>query len=168
MTAHPSTTFELRGQFCGFIRTLLGKKRMVLRAEGEEHFLKVEKELRHRMKHALAPGSEIVVSGQELLGDRKRVVSNVHLITPAGPVACAICPIRVCTKKTCWRNGGKELLQALEGSIARGGLADEVQLEGVHCLDHCKRGPNAEWQGHVFHHCTPRDAERIVERAGGK
>ena len=40
--------FELRGQFCGFIRTLLGKRRLVLRAGEEEHFLKVEKALRHR------------------------------------------------------------------------------------------------------------------------
>jgi len=168
MTTHLATHFELRGQFCGFIRTLLGKRRMVVRVEGEEHFLKVEKELRHRLKHALTPGSEILVSGHESPGDRKRVVSNVHLITPEGPVACATCPIRVCTKKTCWRNGGKELWEALEGSIARRELATEVQLEGVHCLDHCKRGPNAEWQGHDFHHCTPRDAERIVDRANGK
>lgn len=168
MTTHPATHFELRGQFRGFIRSLLGRRRMVLRVGAEEHFLKVEKELRNRLKDVLAPGAEILVSGHERPGDRKRVVSSVHFMTPEGPVTCATCPIRVCTKKTCWRNGGKELWQALEGIIAQRGLADEVQLEGVRCLDHCKRGPNAEWQGHDFHHCTPRDAERIVERASGK
>jgi hypothetical protein len=168
MTSDPANHFELRGRFCGFIRTLLGKRRMVVRADGEEHFLKVEKELRERLKHTLSPGVEILVSGHERPGDGKRVISNVHFITPEGPVACATCPVRVCTKKTCWRNGGKELWQALEANIAHHGLADEVQLEGVHCLDHCKRGPNAEWQGHDFHHCTPRDAERIVSRAAGK
>ncbi|HSI10745.1 MAG TPA: (2Fe-2S) ferredoxin domain-containing protein [Chthoniobacter sp.] len=160
--------FELRGQFCGFIRTLLGKRRLVLRMGDEEHFLKVEKALRHRLKHSLMPGTEILVSGHARSGDGKREVSNVHILTPEGPVACATCPIRVCTKKTCWRNGGKELWDALENTIAQHGLADEVQIEGVNCLDHCKRGPNAEWQGHDFHHCTTRDAERIVAQATGK
>lgn len=168
MTAHPPTPFELRGEYCGFIRTMLGKKRMVLRIGSEEHFLKVEKALRHRLKNALTPGTEVLVSGHERAGDRKRVVSNVHVFTAEGPVACATCPIRVCTKNKCWHAGGKELWQALEDTIARRGLMEEVQLEGVHCLDHCKRGPNAEWQGHDFHHCTPRDAERIVGRAAGK
>jgi hypothetical protein len=145
---------------------------MVLRIGKEDHFLKVEKELRHRLKTALTPGSEILVSGPE--ADEhgrpvcKRVVSDVRLMTPHGPVACARCPIRVCTKKTCWRNGGQELWQALEGTLTRRGLTDAVPLEGVHCLDHCKRGPNAEWQGHDFHHCTLRDAERIVATAAGK
>jgi len=168
MTTDPATHFELRGQFCGFIRTLLGKRRMVVRADGEEHFLKMEKELRERLKHTLSPGVEILVSGHERPADGRRVVSNVHFITPEGPVACATCPVRVCTKKTCWRNGGKELWEAMEASIAHHGLAEEVQLEGVHCLDHCNRGPNAEWQGHNFHHCTPRDAERIITRAAGQ
>lgn len=162
MSSPSSTTFELRGLFCGFIRTLLGKRRMVLRVAQEEHFLKVEKELRNRLKTALFPGSEIVVSGHERPGDQKRVVSEVKLMTADGAVACTQCPIRVCTKKTCWRNGGKELWQALEETLTRNGLTGVVPLEGVHCLDHCKHGPNAEWQGHDFHHCSPKDAEQIV------
>ncbi len=164
MSSHLSTQFELRGAYCGFIRTLLGKKRMVLRIGQEEHFLKVEKELRHRLKGTLTPGTEILVLGHERPGDQKRVVEEVKRLTADGPVACAVCPIRVCTKKNCWRNGGKELWQALEESLAQHGLTDAVPLEGVDCLDHCKRGPNAEWQGHDFHYCRPRDAERIVEK----
>jgi hypothetical protein len=162
MSSSPATSFELRGQFCGFVRTLLGRRRMVLRVDKVEHFLKVDKELRHRLKTALTPGSEILVLGHERPGDKKRVVDEVKLMTPEGPVACAVCPIRVCTKKNCWRNGGKELWEALEVTLARQGLTGAIPLEGVHCLDHCKRGPNAEWQGRDFHHCTPRDSERIV------
>ncbi|MEP6668746.1 MAG: (2Fe-2S) ferredoxin domain-containing protein [Chthoniobacter sp.] len=172
MASPVPTHFELHGEFCGFIRTLLGKKRMVLRVGGEDHFLKVEKELRHRLKATLAPGSEILVSGAEVDDHGrpilKRVVSDVRLMTANGPVACVRYPVRVCTKKTCWRNGGQELWHALEGTLARRGFTATVELEGVHCLDHCKRGPNAEWQGHDYHHCTPRDAERIVDAAAGK
>ncbi|MDR3402371.1 MAG: (2Fe-2S) ferredoxin domain-containing protein [Chthoniobacter sp.] len=172
MASPVPTLFELRGQFCGFIRTLLGRKRMVLRVGQEEHFLKVEKELRHRLKAVLVPGSEILVSGRERDEHgrpiAKRVVSDVRLMTAHGPVACVRCPIRVCTKKNCWRNGGQQLWHALEDTLTRRGLADAVELKGVHCLDHCKRGPNAEWQGHDFHHCTPKDAERIVAVAAEK
>lgn len=165
MSSTLSTSFELRGQFCGFTRTLLGKRRMVLRVAQEEHFLKVEKALRQRLQRTLIPGSEILVIGHERAADKRRVVDIVKLMTSEGPVACASCPIRICTKKTCWRNGGKELWQALETALDRDGLTQAVQLEGVHCLDHCKQGPNVEWQGHHFHHCTPRDAERIVAKA---
>jgi hypothetical protein len=173
MSAHQATShFVLRGEYCGFIRTLLGKKRMVLRVAGEEHFLKVEKDLRHRVKASVAMGTEIVVEGAEEIEEgrvgAKRVVSTVRMAGAEGSAICMQCPIRVCTKNKCWHHGGKELWKALEETIAHRGLGDEVQLEGVHCLDHCKKGPNAEWEGHDFHYCTPRDAARIVATVAGK
>ena len=43
------------------------------------------------------------------------------------------------------------------------GLSDCVRLKAVGCMDHCKRGPNAEFGGRDFHHCSPRTAEEILE-----
>jgi hypothetical protein len=170
MSAHApvsSKPFEMQGEFAGFIRSLVGKRRMVLRTEKEDHFLKVPKALRHRLTGALFPGSKIAVTGHEVHeeGGRgpKLVVETVHLVTAAGLEVPAGCPIRVCTKKNCWRSGGKELWHALEAELAERGLTGVVQLEGVDCLDHCKKAPNAEWEGCEFHRCTPRDAERIVD-----
>jgi hypothetical protein len=167
MSAHLSKPFELHGEFAGFIRTLLGKRRMVLRTEKEDCFLKVPKALRHRLTGALYPGTKIAVTGHEVIGEGgsgpRLVVSSVHVVTPSGLEVPAGCPIRVCTKKNCWRSGGKELWHALEGTLAERGLTGVVQLEGVDCLDHCKRAPNAEWQGCEFHRCSPRDAEKIVD-----
>ena len=167
MSAHLSKPFELHGEFAGFIRTLLGKRRMVLRTGREDCFLKVPKALRHRLTGSLYPGSKIAVTGYEVMeeGGRgpKLVVSSVHLVTSSGLEVPAGCPIRVCTKKNCWRSGGKELWHALEATLAERGLTGVVQLEGVDCLDHCKRAPNAEWQGCEFHRCHPRDAEKIVD-----
>ena len=72
-------------------------------------------------------------------------------------------PIRVCARKNCWRNGGKELYEALRDGIDKAGLADDVRLKRVDCLDHCKRGPNAACAGRNFHHCQPVDAARILQ-----
>lgn len=168
MSAHVSSQpFELHGEFAGFIRTLLGKKRMVLRTEKDDCFLKVPKALRHRLTGALIPGSKIAVTGHQVVEESgrgpKMVVSTVQLLTAAGTAVPVGCPIRVCTKKNCWRSGGKELWHALETTLAERGLTGVVQLEEVDCLDHCKRAPNAEWQGCEFHRCSPKDAEKIVD-----
>jgi (2Fe-2S) ferredoxin len=161
----------MRGEYCGCIRTLLGKKRMVLRAAGEESFLKVPKDLRRYLQSVLVPGTDITVTGYEVLDDRqrlKRVVSDVRLTESGESLTCAQCPIHVCVKKNCWRNGGRELWQALEVAVAGRDAGDKVRLKAVRCLDHCEKGPNVEWAGHDFHRCSPADADRIVAMALGE
>jgi predicted metal-binding protein len=167
MSHLPSKPFELRGEFAGFIRTVQGKRRMVLRTDGEEHLLKVPKELRHQLTTSLAPGTKVAVTGDEVVEEGehapKRVVSQVQRLTSSGEAVIIHCPIRVCSKKNCWRSGGKELWHALEASLARRGLSDSVPLETVDCMDHCKRAPNAEWEGREFLRCSLEDAEKIVD-----
>jgi hypothetical protein len=167
----PTSTFEIRGEYCGFIRTLLGKKRMVLRVAGEETFLKVPRDLRHYLHSVLTAGTDITVVGYETVDDRqhlKRIVSDVRLTGTGQSLSCALCPIHVCAKKNCWHSGGRELWRALESEIARRGVGETVQLKAVRCLDHCKKAPNAEWAGHDFHRCSPADAEQIVATALGE
>ena len=121
--------------------------------------VKVPKALRHRLTGALSPGSRIFVTGHEKWEEGrgpKLVVASVHLVTATGLEVPAGCPIRVCTRKNCWRSGGRELWQALEITLAERGLTGVVELRGVDCLDHCKRAPNAEWQDYEFHRCSPR------------
>lgn len=160
-----STHFELHGQFAGFFRDFFGRRRMVLKVAGEELYLKVPKPLRQELDGRLRTGQSVVVTGNEEadskcgLGRDRRVVTTVQV---EGEVACVTCPIRVCAKKNCWRDGGKELYRELERQIDEAGLGDRVKLKAVDCLDHCKRGPNAEVAGHDFHRCTVGDAERIL------
>jgi hypothetical protein len=164
MSSIAPTTFEMRGEFRGFFRDLLGKRRMVLRVAGEELYLKVPKELRQVIERRIMAGDEVVVHGTEESGDRraKRLVSQVWLA--AEPGVCAICPIEVCTKKNCWRQGGKELWSELEHRLAKAGLQGLVELQGVDCLDRCKHAPNADWNDHEFEDCGPRDVEAIVAK----
>ena len=122
------------------------------------------KALRKELDGTLRAGQELIVSGADTPGDADEpggpVVSQVRV---AGQPACVTCPIRICTKKNCWRNGGRDLWTALEKKIETAGLSDCVRLKAVGCMDHCKRGPNAEFGGRDFHHCSPRTAEEILE-----
>ncbi len=133
---------------------------MVLRVEGEEVYLRVTKALKKQFADTLMPGQEIVARGHESSDSReKRLVSQIGI---PGQSGCLSCPIRVCVKKDCWRNGGKELWKTLETRIETAGLADTVKLKAVDCLDYCKQGPNMEYGGQTYHHCTPRDADEIM------
>lgn len=161
-TAEP--TVELRGTFCGFFRDIFGKRRMALRVAKEELYLKVPKELRDQLLGKLAAGDELIAIGVEEGG--KFVVSSVR--SASGAAICAVCPIRVCVKKNCWRSGGRELWAALERRLADAGLAGVVALKEVNCLDHCKHAPNAEWQGHAYRSCGPADAAAIVSQVAAE
>lgn len=163
-----SSTFELQGEFLGFFRDFFGKRRLVLRLDGKEVFLKIPKGLRHDLEEVLQRGQAIVVTGTETEdGKSSRDGRMVLQVRIAGEPACVTCPIRVCAKKNCWRNGGKELYRALEDKIEEAGLGDTVKLKAVDCLDHCKHGPNAQIGGQDFHRCTPRDAGRLLDHLTG-
>ncbi len=156
--------FRLQGEFAGFIRTREGKKRMVLRVGGEDVLLKVQRELRRELSGRLEPGSALEVSGEvrveRFTGETKRVVTSAHPV--AGPAAP--CTIRICAKKNCWRQGGKELWRTLEGAVAKQGLAESVRLKAVGCLDECKHAPNLEAHGRIHRHCSPAQALQLLPK----
>ena len=160
-TATP-TDFQMHGEFAGFIRTREGKKRMILRVSGEEILLKVERELRRELSGHLAIGAAVAVAGvmrtELFTGESKRVVTHVK---PLGQAAQP-CTFKVCAKKNCWKQGGRELWQALETAVAEQDLGDAVRLKAVGCLDECKHAPNVECQGHVHRHCTPAGVRRLL------
>lgn len=80
---------------------------------------------------------------------------------------CHTCPIRVCARKNCWRDGGRELYRELEHQIKDAGLGDIIKLKAVDCLDNCKHGPAVEVAGTDFLRCKPHDAERILRHLTG-
>jgi hypothetical protein len=154
--------FRLHGEFTGFIRTREGKKRMVLQVAGEAMQLKVERGLRRELSGRLSPGTMLEVTGEvrtELFtGEMKRVVTKVHARTGAATA----CTIKVCAKKNCWRQGGKELWRGLEAEVKSRGLEETVRLKAVNCLDECKHAPNLECDGRVHRQCSPAQATALL------
>ncbi|HEX8311180.1 MAG TPA: (2Fe-2S) ferredoxin domain-containing protein [Chthoniobacteraceae bacterium] len=165
------TRFELRGEFAGFERDARGKRRMVVRTDTASLQFKVPKELRRQLTPVLSPGCVIAVAGVEerepFFGFTRRVASQIRVLSTAAarPAACVTCPIRVCTKKACWNNGGKELWRALEQELGAADLKHAMELKGVSCLGNCKRGPNVEVRRARYQHCRPEEASKVVEAA---
>ena len=172
--SHPVTVpFDLTGEFIGFRFTAEGKRRLLLRVVGGDALLlKVPRPLRRRMIGNYRPGQVIRVAGAEErdpAGEHgsRWVVSDVLSLDAAGapkPAALPAGPIRVCAKKNCWRGGGRELCAALEQEIETRGLAGEVRVKAVGCLDRCNQGPNVDWDHHEFSRCQREDIATILDR----
>ena len=174
--------FELAGRFGGFVFTEAGKRRMLLCGTGAEWLLKVPKELRRRITGKFRLGETIRVAGLQAedpaTGGANRIVSRVLpdavadlpetvAATPAPPRSPAACasPILVCTKKHCWRNGGRELWDALGREVESRGLTDRLEVRQVGCLGRCKQAPNVDRGRHEHARCVPAAAAVIVQRA---
>lgn len=170
------SSFELTGTFEGYARNEKGKLRMLLRVpDGEVLRLKVPKEIRKSFENRLKPGMELAARGVEkrsFFEPPKRSVSWLRLLSvvpaAAKPSACAKCPIRVCSKKNCWKSGGKELWAHLEKRIAEEGLEDVVELKAVGCLGNCKRAPNAVYSRELYGRCTKADADAMLADIAAK
>ena len=170
----PSTAFDLTGIFGGFVFSEAGKRRMLLRLGEHACLLKVPRLLRRRLIGALRAGETVRVTGTESrdpgTGRLKRVVSQVVPGAPSSssPAPAVACVVRVCSKKNCWRQGGRELWEALGRERDAQGLAGQVDLRQVGCLDRCKQAPNADGGGQEFLRCSPADARAIIARAVGQ
>jgi hypothetical protein len=145
---------------------------MLLRQGAEEILLKVPKELRRLLDARLERGESIVVFGSEIIEKRsglpRLVVSKIQRGSAAGAGTlgnpCLACPILVCTKKNCWRSGGKELFAALGNALLDRDLGAIVEVREIECLGHCDVAPNCEWNNHEYHNCSPKHARWIVEQ----
>lgn len=178
----PTTApFELTGQFGGFVFTDAGKRRMLVRQDGHDRLLKVPRTLRRRIIGKFHVGESIRVAVTEErdweTGVTKQMVTRVLPTTgdlvdrplPSADVPPAVsCVVRVCSKKNCWRNGGRELWEALERERLAGNHAANIEIRQVGCLDRCKQAPNADCGDRSYSRCSPRDAGAIIARAVGE
>ena len=170
MHFHSRTKFEISGRFAGFIRNREGKRRMLLQiGDAEPIALKLAKDLRKAFEPRLTPGVQIAVLGIEYrdFGDEsEHVVSHLRIL-PTTKVSnldpCVRCPIKVCAKKNCWKNGGAELFERLEARLQDAGLDGAVKVKAVGCLDYCKCGPSVEVGKKVFERCDPDRIDKILE-----
>ena len=143
---------------------------MALRVAGENCLFKVPRLLRRRVIGTFRSGQVLRVVGveeqSEAGGMARRVVERI-VPTDGGGVAVsepirAVCTVKVCAKKNCWRSGGRELLSALKDEAAACGLTDRVEFKAVGCLDRCKQAPNADSPWREYRRCAPQDARAIL------
>ena len=166
------TTFDLTGEFGGFIFTAAGKRRMVLHAGGQDYLVKVPRLLRRRVIGTFRAGQVVrIVGTQEIDGRRvaeQIVLGGVEAVPPPAQTRATTCTVKVCAKKNCWRTGGQEIFKALKQEAAACGLAERVEIKAVGCLDRCKQAPNLDTPWREYRHCTVRDAQSILAEVAAK
>ena len=171
-----TSAYELTGRFGGFVFTDAGKRRMLLHGGDHDRLLKVPRILRRRIIGKFPVGELIRVAVTEErepeTGVLKQVVSQVlpetgDFFPPPTAVPVASCVVRVCSKKNCWRKGGRELFEALAREVAASPHAANIEIRQVGCLDRCKHAPNADCGKRAYTGCLPREAGMIIAQAAG-
>ena len=157
------SAFSLTGEFAGYVRSENGKRRMLLRTLDQELLLKIPKELRQELDGMLREGMRITATGhEEMDGEHCRPVVSQVIFAPDEPSAS--CTIRVCSKKNCWKSGGREVALVLEKELERTGLDGRVRLKISGCLDHCKFAPTVACNERIIERCDAECARELVER----
>ncbi|MCE7871796.1 (2Fe-2S) ferredoxin domain-containing protein [bacterium CPR1] len=75
--------------------------------------------------------------------------------------------VQVCMHKNCCQNGARELKNALQDALSRHPQGEQIVLEAVGCMDHCKRGPNVRIlpANRVYHRMTPIGVIALLHRS---
>lgn len=168
METRSCSNFELRGEFAGYVRNRAGKRRLLLRTTDHEVRLRIRKELRVQFAELLTAGNRLHVTGVEeidsLTGRATRRVLHVRGLGSFStrPAACAACPIRICSKRNCWKNGGEQLWKRLSHKIRAAGLEQTVALKASGCLGNCKHSPNVECRGRLHDGARACDADALL------
>lgn len=173
----------LKGQYAGAYRSDKGKIKGLLLRSGETEFtIKLPKYLRPMLLRELAPGDFVQVWAYAE-DDCWRAINVLPLpeceavvlrqqwgdLAPAAGLAQAsqkrMC-IEVCTKGKCYKQGGRQIYNALQEAVDGNPALDHVAIKGTGCMKACKHGPNLRLpSGQLLHRASPAEA---LARLDGK
>jgi NADH:ubiquinone oxidoreductase subunit E len=145
--AESAPEFTMEGQFIGFVADGPKLKYLKLLSAQQEYWFKLPKDQRASEDWNLKPQEWIRVSGERKqdrkTGTFKLKVHEVHRTTTAvSSVARPQAKILVCGKSDCWKRGGREVCHALQETLQKQGLEQQVTIVKTGCMDRCKAGPN--------------------------
>jgi (2Fe-2S) ferredoxin len=140
--------FELTGRFLRFESSKSGEaKRLLIECDDGQQRVKIAKTLRKALPALLQPGVPVTISG---IRSRRQGSSEIRLKAKSiKPVSTASAfqtghrkgSIAICSKKNCWKRGGKDLWETLEQTLIDRGLTDQIKLKRTGCLKNCKKCP---------------------------
>jgi NADH:ubiquinone oxidoreductase subunit E len=70
----------------------------------------------------------------------------------------------VCSKKNCWRQGGREIAHLVERELESAGLQRLVRVKLSGCLDCCKSAPTIACNERLIANCERETVEKLVTR----
>lgn len=159
-------------------------KSLQLVTEQEQYWIKLAKELRNSWYQKLQPGCLLKVTGMRKYeihkGKVKYKAYGIELLEK--PVSDKVIPdiqdIRIdgkakakakvlfCQKSTCWKKGGKAACALLKSELKSRGIADEVEIKTVGCLNQCKKAPNIVMMPDKarYSRVTPKQVPQLIEK----
>lgn len=165
-------------------------KGFYLETATDTHYVKLSKLLRQVLPATIAPGTGVVVKGEQSIDGKKGVSKLKALIVRPQSVAepalnssasdrstlAASTPtaapdaklkkqrILVCQKSSCCKRGARKVWDALAIALEEAELGDHVQLKATGCIDKCKQGPNVIFTPgkHRFSKVRPEVAANLV------
>jgi hypothetical protein len=157
------SAFTFTGEFAGFIRLVNGKRRMVLRTLDQELVLKVPRELRQELDGVLRVGGKVTVHGmEEPDGEHHQLLVSAIELTPDHRLDGTT--LRICEKKNCWRQGGREVAHEIQKQLEAAGLLDLIRLKFTSCLDCCKHAPVIACNERMIQDCDTQAVTDLVSR----
>ncbi|MEO0802502.1 MAG: (2Fe-2S) ferredoxin domain-containing protein [Cyanobacteria bacterium J06642_2] len=173
MGAKIKMPFVATGYLAEYITKDNGKlKGIYLETANGTHYIKLSKLLRQVLPATVAPGTAIVVRGEQSIEGKKGAAKLKALVVRPEPAAdlAVVRPaslntspaslssssklsassetkikpkkVLICRKSSCWKRGGRQVWQTIVTALEDAGLTEQVELKATGCMGKCKQGPN--------------------------
>ena len=76
--------------------------------------------------------------------------------------------IQICMGSSCFRRGNRKNLELIESYIAERNCDAEVELLGSRCEEECRKGPNIQINGQMFHEVNQEMLYDLLKRYVGE
>lgn len=76
--------------------------------------------------------------------------------------------IKICMGSSCFRRGNRKNLEFIEKYLEDNDRTAEVELVGSRCEEQCRKGPNLQINGRMFHEVNLEMLTELMEQYVGK
>jgi NADH:ubiquinone oxidoreductase subunit E len=76
--------------------------------------------------------------------------------------------IKICMGSSCFRRGNRKNLEFIEAYLEEHGFVAEVELVGSRCEEKCRKGPNLEINGRMYHEVSQEILVELLEQVIGR
>lgn len=195
----------LHGQYIGSTSSSKGRlKDIQLKRNQDEVTIKLPKSISHTLTGKLQPGMmlqvwvrpkkshlkalmvmpgtmptgvEVAIQEQPDPASENQVLEAQDSSNTPSSQQSPVCTLNVCTKGKCYKQGGRQVLQALEDAVQAQNLEGAIAVKPTGCLKNCKKGPTVKASPDSKHDSNikskqysfvrPQDIPQILQRHAG-
>jgi (2Fe-2S) ferredoxin len=184
-----TNSFRLKGKLTKIHIKKSKIKYIKLATAQGKYWLKIPKKLRKNIA-SLSPGCQLEVAGTSKQHPKTGKVQykaqtvivippklesettptiktkTVSLLPVLDTTVKSKAQVLICQKSNCWKNGGKEVCEELEGILSDRNLTEIVPIKKTGCLKQCKQAPAIVMMPDKapYSQVKPKQVENLVEK----